>query len=339
MSKPLLLRCVGGLAGLVFAVGAGMLPAAQAQTQSQPGGEAFPNRPVKLIVAFAPGTGGDALARIVANAMGPLLGQPVIVDNRSGAGGVMGTEQGAHAPADGYTLTLGTTSTLLTNPALNPKLRYRVDKDFTPVAGLARTAFVLVTANTPEAPRALADLRQRLAGTKGGSFGSAGVGTVGHLATEYFLRQTGSSAVHVPYRGSGAALTDVAGGQLLFSCDTIVAALPLVRAGRLRVLAVTSAERTDALSGAPTAAEAGIPFMKLSAWWGLVAPAGTPPAVVARLSDAATRALAMPEVQSQLASQVMEPMPLDAAAFGQLIRTELPFWTDFVRQTGIRVES
>lgn len=319
-------------AAFAAALGAVSMPRAMAQSA-----ERFPSRPIKLIVAFAPGTGSDALARIVANAMVPLLGQPLIVDNRSGAGGATGTEQGARAAADGYTLTLATTSTLLTNPALNPKVRYRPERDFAPVAGLARTAFVLVVAETAEAPRSLAELNRVLA-QKGGSFGSPGVGTVGHLTAEYFLSQAKQKAVHVPYRGSSAALTDVAGGVLLFGCDTLVAALPLIRAGKLRALFVTAPERLSTLPNVPTVAEAGMPQLALSAWWGIVAPAGTPPTVVAALSDAAMGALGQPAVKAQLASQQLDPMPLPSAAFGALIHSELPFWTDFVRQTGIRLE-
>jgi len=299
--------------------------------------EPFPSRPITLIVAFAPGTGSDAVARIVAGAMGTALGQTVVVDNRSGAGGALGTEQGARAAPDGYTLTLATTSTLLTNPALNPKLRYRPEKDFVPVAGLARTPFVLVAADKADAPHSLAELKARLAGT-GGAYGSAGNGTITHLAAEYFVRQAGVQAVHVPYRGSGQALSDVAGGQLLFACDTPAAALPLIQGGKLRALAVSAPQRLQALPGVPTGAEAGMPSFELSAWWGLVAPAGTPPAVVAALSDAARKALATPEVRQQLDALQLQPLPLGAQAFGALIRGEAPFWAEFLRRSGIRLE-
>lgn len=300
--------------------------------------DTFPSRPVKLVVAFAPGTGSDALARIVGTAMSPLLGQPVVVDNRAGAGGILGTEQVARSPADGYTLALATTSTLLTAPALNPKARYAAEKDFAPVAGLARTAFVVVTANLPDAPQSLAQLMARM--REGNlSFGSAGLGTVTHLATEWLLRRAQLKATHVPYRGSAQALTDVAGGQLAFGCDTLVAALPMIRGGRLRALAVTSAQRSAALPNVPTVAEAGLAGFRVNAWWGIVAPAGTPPDVVHRLADAVQRAQASPEVRQQMASQELEPMPLDAAGFARLIQSEAQPWRDFVRQTGLQVES
>ena len=312
------------------------LLAAAAAAFAQPA-ERFPARPITLIVAFAPGTGSDAVARIVAGALGSVLGQSVVVDNRSGAGGALGTEHGARAAADGHTLTLATTSTLLTLPALNPKLRYRPDQDFVPVAGLARTPFVLVTANTAQAPHSLAELKARLAGA-GGAFGSAGNGTITHLAAEYFVRQAGVQAVHAPYRGSGQALSDVAGGQLLFACDTPAAALPLIRGGKLRALAVSAPQRLPALPDVPTGAEAGLPSFDLSAWWGLVAPAGTPPAVVAILSEAAQKALSTPEVRQQLEALQLQPLPLGAQAFGALIRNEAPFWSDFLRRSGIRLE-
>lgn len=309
----------------------GAWPARAAQT--------YPSRPVKLIVAFAPGTGSDALARIVANAVAPLLGQPIVIDNRSGAGGALGTEQGAHAPADGYTLTLVTTSTLLTTPVINANVRYRADRDFTAVAGLARSPFVIVTAESSGAPQTLAELRQRLSASGDGAFGSAGVGTITHLASELFLKRAGVKAVHVPYRGSAAALTDVASGQLLFACDTLVAALPLIRGKLLRALAVTSAEPLSALPGVPTVSEALLPGFQVTAWWGLAAPSGTPPDVVRQLSRITGQALGTPAVKAQFASQLLDPMVLDAGAFDALIRRELPQWTAFLRATGIRLDS
>ena len=299
--------------------------------------ERFPDRPIRLIVAFAPGTGSDSVARAVATPMGAALGQTVIVDNRAGAGGTIGTEHGARAAPDGYTLTLATTSTLLTHPVLNPNAHYGAAKDFVPVAGVARTAFVLVTANSVDAPRSLLELKRRLGRTQS-SFGSAGIGTVGHLACENVLREMPVTAVHVPYRGSVQALSDVAGGHLLFACDTVAAALPLIRAGRLRALAVSSAQRLAALPEVPTGAQAGVPAFRLSAWWGIVAPSGTPPAVLALLSDAALKTLAEPQVQQQLDALQLEVMPLAAAPFGEMLRAETPIWADFARRSGVRLE-
>jgi tripartite-type tricarboxylate transporter receptor subunit TctC len=299
--------------------------------------EAFPSRPIKVLVTFAPGTGSDTVARIVTAAMGPLLGQAIVVDNRAGAGGVIGTDQGLKSPPDGYTLTLGTTSTLLTNPALNPNVRYNAERDFAPVGALARTAFMVVTANTPEAPKTLQELLALLK-DKGGSFGSAGIGTITHLASELLLKRAAVKATHVPYKGSSASLTDVASGQLNFATDTAVAALPLVRAGKLRVLAVTSAERLPGLPAAPTMVESGFPGFKVTAWWGLMAPANTPPDVLKKLSDATLKALGTPEIKAQLAAQELEPYPLGGPAFAALIREELPVWTQFVQQLGLRVE-
>ncbi len=301
----------------------------------------FPTRPIKVLVTFAPGTGGDLVARIVTTAMGPILGQPLVIDNRPGAGGALGTDQGLKAPADGYTLTLGTTSTLITTPALNPNVKYHAERDFAPVGGMARTAFLVVTANTPEAPKTLQELMARLKdkNEKGGSFGSAGLGTITHLASEFLLKRAGVSATHVPYKGSAQSLTDVASGQLQFATDTVVAALPLVRGGRLRVLGVTSAERLPALPSVPTVAESGFPGVNLTAWWGLMAPAATPPDVLRKLSDATLKALGMPEVKAQLAAQELEPFPLAGPAFGNLLREELPVWTQFVQQLGLRIES
>ena len=309
---------------------AGCAPAALGQDR-------YPSRPIRLIVSFAAGTGGDALARIVGTTLGQQLGQPVVVDNRPGAGGVTGTEQGARAAADGYTLVLGTTSTLLTNPALNPAVRYHAERDFTAIGGMARTSFVVVTANTPEAPHTLAQLLERLRDGRG-SFGSAGVGTVTHLASELLLKRTGLAATHAPYRGSSQSLTDVAAGQLTFATDTPVAALPLIRAGRLRALAVTAAERLPSLPAVPTAVESGVPGLRVAAWWGLMAPAGLPPDLTRRLSDALLRTLAAPEVRTQLAGLELEPLALGAPQFAALIAAELPVWTDFVRQLGLKVE-
>lgn len=300
--------------------------------------QTFPDKPVKIVVAFAPGTGSDVLARLVANGMGPILGQSVIVDNRPGGGGIVGTESVARSPADGYTLTLGTTSTLVTNPALNPNVKYSVEKDFAPVAGLGKAWYVIVTANTPEAPKTFQELVARLK-AQPGSFASAGQGTITHLASEMFLHRMGvKSAQHIPYKGSSQALTDVTGGQVLFASDTVAAALPLIRGGKLRPLAVTAPERLATLPDVPTTKELGYPDLRAHAWLVLMAPAGTPQPVVARLSESAIKAMNAPEMREKLKAQELEPMVLDARSLGEFIRQEAPYWSEFIRSSGMKVE-
>jgi tripartite-type tricarboxylate transporter receptor subunit TctC len=315
----------------IAALGAGAITRAQAQ-------EPFPSKPIKLIVPFSTGTGSDAIARIIAHALPGPLGQNVIVDNRGGAGGITGTEQGARSAPDGYTLTVGTTSTLLTNPVLNPQVKYNVEKDFAPVAGLGRAFFVVVTANTPDAPKTLKELLARLK-AQGGSFGSAGVGTITHLAAEALVLRAKVSAMHVPYKGSGAALADVIAGHTLFATDTLAATLPLIRSGRLRALAVTAPERLQALPDVPTVADTGdFKGFLVDAWWGLMAPAGTPEAILRKLGDATLASLAMPETRTRLAALELEPLPLASQQFGAFMREQTPFWVNFIKQANIKLD-
>lgn len=301
--------------------------------------QTFPEKPVKIVVAFAPGTGSDVLARLVANGMTPLLGQSVIVDNRPGGGGIVGTESVARSPADGYAVTLGTTSTLVTNPALNPTVKYRVEKDFAPVAGLGKAYYVLVTANAPDAPKSLNELIARLK-AQPGNFGSAGQGTITHLASEMFLHRMGiKDATHAPYKGSSQVLTDVSGGQVLFASDTLAAALPLIRGGKLRPLMVTAPERVATLPDVPTSKELGYPELRAHAWLVLMAPAGTPQPVVARLSEAAIKAMNASEMREKLKAQELEPLILGPRDLGEFIKSETPYWNEFIKSSGIKVVS
>jgi len=299
----------------------------------------FPgDKPVKIVVAFAPGTGSDVMARLVANAMGPILNGSVIVDNRPGGGGIVGTESVARSPADGYTVALGTTSTLVTNPALNASVKYSVDKDFVPVVGLSKAWYVTVVANTPEAPKTMQELVARLK-AQPTPFASAGQGTITHLASEMFLARMGiKDATHVPYKGSSQALTDVSGGQVLFASDTIAAALPLIRGGKLRALMVTAPERVSTLPDVPTTRELGYPDLRAHAWLVLMAPAGTPASVVAKLSDAAQKAMATADMKEKLKAQELESMVMDSKSLGDFIRAEAPYWNNFIKSSGIKAE-
>lgn len=325
MRHPLLRRTV--VSALAAALG---LPALAEESWK-------PTQPVRLIVTTAPGTGSDTIARMLEPGMQAALGQPVIVDNRPGAGGALGMEQAARAAADGHTLALGANGTLVAGPLLNPAVKYRTERDFVPVAGIARAAFVIVTANTPTAPKSIAEL---VAQTKAqpANYGSSGVGTVTHLSSELFLHRTGAKATHVPYKGSNQSLTDVIAGHVLFVSDTLPAVLPHVRAGRLRALAVTSRERAASLPDVPTLVESGYPDLVATGWWGLAAPAGTPPRVVRALSEAALAALATPEAVKRLQSLELEAMAMPPQAFDALIKSDTPMWADLIKAANLKAE-
>lgn len=297
----------------------------------------FPSQPIKMVVAFGTGTGSDLIARILAQAMGPILGVPVVVENRLGGGGVIGTEYVARAAPDGYTITLGTASSLGTTPILNPTATYKVERDFAFVTGLAKSDYVFITANRPDTPKTLQELVTRM---KSGpvSYGSAGMGTITHLTTEVLLDRAGAKATHVPYKGSGQVIADVTGGHVLFAADSPAATIPLIQAGKLRALGTTGAQRIASLPQVPTVAESGYPGFSVLAWWGLAAPAGTPPDVIRKIGDAAQKAMALPENAQQLRKMEIEPMLLSPDEFTAFVRKDTPFWADFIRRTGIKLD-
>jgi tripartite-type tricarboxylate transporter receptor subunit TctC len=325
LTCPLARRTVLSLAGLT-AVAPAVAQSSDASRQ-----------PIRLIVPFSPGTGSDAIARLLANDLTGRIPQSVVVENRGGAGGITGTEQGARAAGDGQTLTLGTNSTLVVNPLLNPRVQYNVERDFTPVAGLARTYYAVVTANSADAPQTLAALVERLK-KGGGTYGSSGVGTITHLAAELLVHRTGTSATHVPYRGSGQTLADLMGGQILFATDTLAAVLPMIRSGSLRALAVSAPQRLPALPDVPTLSESGHRGLVIDAWYGLMAPAGTPPRVTEALTTAVLASLDSPDMRARLQPLEFEALSMPPAAFSQFIRESAAFWRDVVQQTGIRLE-
>ena len=291
----------------------------------------YPNRPVKVIVAFTAGTGSDLLARNLVPELSRQLGQSVIVENRGGAGGIVGTEAGARAQPDGYTLTVASTGGMLIIPLMTPTAQYRHDRDFVPIGGMARSAYVLFTANTPDAPRSFEELVERVRKSPGTNFASPGVGTATHLSGELILKTAGLKATHVSYKGSAQALGDVASGQVLFGFDTTGAALPLIKGGKLRPLAVSSQNRVSSLPDVPTLGEAGLKGFYLDGWWGLYAPANTPREIVAKLSDALAKALTDPEVRKRLAAQEVEPYPLTPAETLAQLQKEAPLWQQAVK--------
>ncbi|MBS7792653.1 tripartite tricarboxylate transporter substrate binding protein [Roseococcus sp. SDR] len=299
----------------------------------------FPRQQIRLILPFAPGTGSDAIARIVAHETRNRLPHPIVVENRPGGGGITGTEQGARAAPDGYTLTLGTTSTFLVNPALNPRAGYSFERDFAPVVGIGRSFYVVVTANTAAAPKTLGELIERLRQPGAhGTFASSGAGTITHLASEIVLHKARVTGTHVPYRGSGAAMADIIGGQVLFGSDSLAATLPLIRGGQLRALAVTSPTRFAGLPDLPTLIESGMPGTVIDAWFGIGAPIVTPAPLVSQLSEVILAAITSEEAKPRFEALGVDLLALGPAGFAQFVRESGVFWRDFLRESGIRIE-
>src|SRR5882672_2719735 len=258
----------------------------------------YPAKPIKLIVPFPPGGGTDISARTLANKVSESAKWTFVIENKPGAGGNLGVEQAVRSPADGYTLVIGQTSNLAINPALYAKLPYDPLKDLLPIALIVSAPVVLVVAASSRY-QSLADL---LAAAKDGTvtYASPGNGTVSHLAGELLQRAAGVRLTHVPYKGAPPALTDTLGGQVQSFVSSVPSALGHIKTGRLRALAVTSAKRSAEMPDVPTIAESGYPGFEANTWYGLLAPAGTPAPVVARLNAAANRVLAMPDVRQRL---------------------------------------
>ena len=299
--------------------------------------DAYPNRPVRMVVPFGPGTSTDIVARVFADAMAKSLGQAVVVDNRAGAGGNIGADLVAKAPADGYTIVMGTVGTHAINPALYRKMPYDPIRDFAPLgfAGYTPTLLV-VAANSPY--QSLKDLQAAARKSGGISFASAGNGTSGHLAGELLKARLGGEMVHVPYKEGGLALADVISGQSQFMFYHPAAVLPQIRAGKLRALGVSSAQRSAAAPDVPTIAEQGYGDFDLVAWFMLYAPAATPAPVLAKLREAVVASVTNPQVKARLVAQGLEvPVlkPDELAAFG---RTEMVKWSELVKRSGAQVD-
>lgn len=318
-------------AAFIFAATALVLgPAGSAAAQS------FPNKPVTLVVPFAPGGPTDTSARLFGRAMGEKLGQPVIVENRSGAGGSVGTASVGRGKSDGYTLLWGGTSSIVVAPALYKNLQYDPIASFTPIGMAVRGPLILVS--RPDLPAK--DLTSLLALAKKDdlSIASAGTGSIGHLTAEMFKSEAGVDLLHVPYNGGAPALNDVLGGQVNLIFDTVTLLYPNIEARKLRAYAVTGAQRYARLPDVPTVAEVlNKPFEAYS-WFGLLAPAGTPPATVEILSQALAAAAQDPGVIKQLETLGLEPVGGTAKEFGESIRTDLTKWQGIVEQAGVKVQ-
>jgi tripartite-type tricarboxylate transporter receptor subunit TctC len=291
-----------------------------------------------MIVPYAPGGGSDIVARIAGQKMTEALGQAIVVDNRPGAAGMLGAEMAANAPADGYTLLLADSSFTINASYYTKQVRYDARKDFVPVSLIADTPYLLV-AHPGVAAASLKDFIA-LAKAQPGKLnvGSAGNGSGSHLIGELFRLKTGINFNHIPYKGSGPSTADVVAGQIQATFATAPGAVPFIKAGRLKALVVATPKRSATLPDVPTFIELGFPDIVVTNWYGIVAPAGTPKAVVQRLYDEVGRAIAQPEVRERLAGAALEPVPQSPGQFGQLIDAEVKRWAQVVKEANIKTE-
>jgi tripartite-type tricarboxylate transporter receptor subunit TctC len=299
----------------------------------------YPNKPIRMVVGFPPGGGTDVVARILVPRMSELLGQPIVIDNRPGATGTVAAGQVVKSPPDGYTIMMGHVSVNAIAPSLFSNLSYDVLKDFAPIA-IAAAVPHLVVVHPSMQVSSLKELISYLKTQPGKlSFPSAGNGSMPHLAGEIFKSLAGVQVMHVPYKGSGQSMQDLLGGQHLVAFDTMPASSPHVRSGKLRALAVSSAQRVPSFPEVPTAEEAGLPGYQVTTWYGLFAPAGTPPAIVNRLHADTVKAMQTPDTKSKLdgigADGTVSRSPEEFAA---LVRADTARYSKIVKEIGLRID-
>jgi tripartite-type tricarboxylate transporter receptor subunit TctC len=300
--------------------------------------QAYPNKPIRLIVPYPAGGGSDVMARAIAEKLATALAVQVVVDNRSGAGGNIAASAAAKAPADGYTLFFGAAGPLVVNPALYEKLPFDPVKDFMPI-GLVGKMPLFLTVPVSLPVQSLKELIE-LAKAKPGqlNYASSGIGGTTHLAMEVLKSQTGAGITHVPYKGTAAGVADMLGGSIQAIFDAWATTGPHVQAGKLRFLAVSTAGRSALEPQLPTVAESGFPGFDLYVWYGLMAPAGTPPEVIAKLSSETAKVMAQADLKDRFASLGMEPMTSTPEQFAAHLRTETAKWAKIVRDSGARAE-
>ena len=299
---------------------------------------AFPSKPIRIIVPYAPGGTTDIVGRRMGQRMSEILGQPVVVENRAGANTNIGAEAVAKSPADGHTLLFTNDATFVLNPVLFPTLPYNVQRDFVPVAATTYVALALVV-NAATPVNDMRELVSYIKARKDAGYGSFGAGSQPHLLGEMLKKVTGAELIHVPYKGAGPAVTDVLGGQVLMTFPAFPTIQGHIAAGKLKVLAVTGDKRVPLVPNVPTFSEAGFPDMDIGAWYGFLAPAGTPPDVVARLNAVVRQILADRDfVEKNMTSQGMAPMVMTPEQMGALIRSETQRMADIVRKSGAKVE-
>ncbi len=300
--------------------------------------QAYPSKAVRLIVPFPPGAGVDIVTRAVSGKLGEALGQQLIVDNRAGAGGIVGTEVAAKAPADGYTLFMATAGILTVIPHMNSKAPYSVERDFVPVSLVASVPSLLVV--HPSLPVKSVKELVALARSKPGAinYASTGNGTLPHLAAEFFKAQAKVDMVHVPYKGSAPATTDLLGGQVEVFFGNMLSVIGPVRDKRLRALAVTSLKRQTVAPEVPTMAESGFPGFEAGTWFGLLVPAGTPREIIARLHADVAKVTRLPEVQKQLEGQGATTIGNTPEQFAAYIKSESAKWAKVLKASGVKAD-
>jgi tripartite-type tricarboxylate transporter receptor subunit TctC len=328
--KPLLFARV--LRAFVFSLS---LAAGIAHAAADP---SWPTRPIHFVVPYPPGGPLDTVARLTAQKVSADLGQPIVVDNKPGAGGNIGAEFVARAAPDGYTLLLGAVATHAINPTLYRSIPYDAQRDFEPVTQLASTPNVLIV--NPSLP--VKDVREFIAYAKAHpnqlNFGSGSTGSAGHLAGELFKRMAGVEMTHVPYKGAAPAMQDLMAGQVQLMFDNLASALGPIKGGKVRALAVTTAKRTPLAPDLPTIAESGLPGFDINTWFGVFVPAKTPKAIVERLHDEFVKALASPDVRSKMLALGAEPVGNTPEQFAAYIRSEAQKYAKVVKASGAKVD-
>ncbi|MDB5751773.1 MAG: hypothetical protein JWP65_2194 [Ramlibacter sp.] len=299
---------------------------------------AYPDKPIRLVIGFPAGGPLDQHARLLTERLQAVLGQPVIIDYKAGAGGTVGAQDVMRAAPDGYTLMLANTGVMVINPGLYTKLPYQTLRDFTPIARTAMQPLALLV--NPKLPVGSLKEFMDYARTRPGqvNYGSAGNGGISHLVPEMFKSATGLFMVHIPYRGSAPAFTDLMGGQVQFMAESIPQAAAYHKQGKVKALAVTSRERNPALPEIPTVMESGIKDFEVVGFYGFLAPANLPRGVTAKLSDAFRQVLAQPEIRNRMISQGADPAFLGSDDFAKFLAAEMPRWAEAVRKSGARLD-
>jgi tripartite-type tricarboxylate transporter receptor subunit TctC len=293
---------------------------------------------VRVIVPFPPGGSNDIVGRLVANDMSPIIGQQVVIDNRGGAGGIIGSEIAAGAVPDGHTLLIASVA-FAYNPAIyKSQVRFDPEKSFTPIAliGTGPSALTVNPKMAAKTTKELIDMAKAKPGTL--TYATAGIGSFQHLSTELFRLQAGISLVHVPFKGGGPAMTDVIAGNTLITMGSLLQLVPHVQSNRLRILAVGSAKRNNAFPNVPTVAESGVPGYEANNWWGILAPAGVTPAMVRTLEAAVKKVVDNPEMQKKFDSQGAEVAYMNSATYAKFIKAETTKWSKVVKDAGIKAE-